>query len=99
MNYTNYIINGKIIDINSVISKKKYLKQITIIAAIPVAFFGFFALLGFLPFAFMADRVKDGEMMYLKAKRKYKRDREFNQFLEGISDNKEERSRIKKMYE
>jgi hypothetical protein len=98
MNYTNYILSGNSININSLISKKRYLKPITITIAIPVAIVGFLAFSGILPATYIIDRVKEGEIKYLKVIRKYKRNKEFQAFLETISDDKEEMKRIKKMY-
>ena len=98
MNYTNYIISGKVININSIISNKKYFKQATIVVAIPVAIVGFLVFLGILPATYIIDRVKEGEIKYLKIIRKYRRNKEFQAFLETISSNKEEIKKIKKIY-
>lgn len=98
MNYTNYILNGNVININSIISKKRYFKQITITLAIPVAAVGVLTFLGILPVTFIMDRAKEGEIKYLKARRKYRRRKEFQAFLETVSDDKEELKRIKKIY-
>ena len=98
MNYTNYILNGDVINIDSLISKKKYLKEITITLAIPVVAVGFITFLGILPATYIMDRAKEGEIRYLKILRKYRKNKEFQTFLETVSDYKEEMKRIKKMY-
>ena len=98
VNYTNYILNGNVININSILSKKRYFKQITITLAIPVAAVGLLTFLGILPATFIYDRAKEGELKYLKSRRSRRRRKEFQAFLETVSDDKEEVKRLKKMY-
>jgi hypothetical protein len=98
MNYTNYIINGNFIDINSIISKKKYFKHITISIAIPIACVGVLTMIGILPLTFVLDRAKEGELKYLKAVRRYRKNKAFMAYLETLSDNKDQRNYVKKIY-
>jgi len=99
MNYTNYILNGNVININSIISKKRYLRQITITLAIPVAAVGILTFMGILPATFILDRAKEGELKYLKAKRRWRKKKEFQVFLETVTDDKEDMKRIKKLFD
>ena len=72
MKYTNYIINGKTVNINSIISNKKYIRHFTVVVAIPVAFTGICVLSGLLPFAVMIDGARYVKLKYYNISRKQK---------------------------
>ena len=69
--YTDYIINGNMIDINSVVSENKYAKLFTIPLASTVAIFGVIFLSCFLPFMVTIDSARQMKFHYIKIKRKY----------------------------
>jgi hypothetical protein len=71
MNYTNYIINGKIINVESILSNRKYLKHITIAVGIPVALFGIVTLTSILPLTFLLDEAKYRRIKYKKYMRSH----------------------------
>jgi hypothetical protein len=77
MNYTNYIINGNIINVDSIISNKKYLRPITITLAIPVTIVGIATFGSMLPITFLLDEAKYGRVKYLKIRKKYLRSHSF----------------------
>lgn len=63
MKYLNYIVRGDF-NIDSIVSKNRYLYPPTVILGIVVSTFGLVALTGMLPFAGVADGVR-----YVKLKR------------------------------
>lgn len=72
MKYTNYIINGNF-NIDSILSDKIIIRQITILVALPVAFTGIVILTSILPIAVFVDSNRYVRMkyyQYLKIKRK-----------------------------
>lgn len=84
MKYTNYIINGKI-DIQGMVSHKKYLRQATILMAIPVAIFGVVVLSGVLPLAMMADSSRYAKLVYYHRLKVYHKHQYINNILDSLS--------------
>lgn len=70
MKYTNHIINGEIVDINTIISDKKYFKELTILMGIPVAITGVVILTLAIPFSITFDTCRSLKYFYLKNNRK-----------------------------
>jgi hypothetical protein len=71
MKYTNLIINGNIIDIESLIPQNKIQKTITLPIIITIAMCGVFVLIGFLPITIAIDETRHIKSQFIKMKRKY----------------------------
>jgi hypothetical protein len=69
--YTNYIVNGNIVDINSLISTNKYMRVITIPIASTVAVAGIAAFACLIPMTITVDSARYVKFHYIMTKRKY----------------------------
>lgn len=72
MKYTDYIINGKVLDLESIIPSRRIYKFITIPILSTVALLGLFVLGGLLPMTITIDGTRYIRLQYIKIKRKYK---------------------------
>lgn len=84
MKYTNYIINGNIVDIDQLISTKPGWKQVSILVSIPVAIMGLSFFTGALPFAISLDGVRILKLKYILYMRNYRRDKYFIRILSPL---------------
>jgi len=64
MKYTNYIIQGQFIDIDSIISSTPIIKEITIIIAIVIAIIGILLIIGILPMSLTMDSMRSIRFKY-----------------------------------
>ncbi len=69
--YTDYIINGDVIDINSLISENKYIKIISIPIASTVAIAGIVIFSCLIPMTISVDSARQVKFYYIRTKRKY----------------------------
>jgi hypothetical protein len=69
--YTNYIVNGNVVDINSLIEKRGPVRIITIPLASTVAIMGFIVFACFIPMTVTVDSARQLKFQYIKTKRKY----------------------------
>ena len=69
--YTNYIINGNVVDINSLISKNPYVKIVTIPLASTVAIMAFTIFACMIPMTISVDSARQLKFQYIRTKRKY----------------------------
>jgi hypothetical protein len=70
--YTEYIIKGDIVDVNSLVSKNNYLRVVTVPIATTVAIAGVIILSGFIPMTIVVDSTRQVRLFYIWTKRKYK---------------------------
>lgn len=73
MKYTNYLINGDVVNMESIQTNNRYFKLPMELISIPVAFIGVIIISGMIPMAFMLDGVRNikAELIHFKRK-KYK---------------------------
>lgn len=96
MKYLNYIVRGDF-NIDSIVSKNRYLYPPTVILGIVVSTFGLVALTGMLPIAGMADGLRYAKIKryaYLKLRT---RQRYINRVCKSLSTTKQEQNRINKL--
>jgi len=72
MKYTNYLINGEIVDLSAFNTNKIYLKPITIPLGITVAATGAIFIGGLIPMAVGVDTVRNLKCLLLKQERKHR---------------------------
>jgi hypothetical protein len=89
MRYTNYILNNDFIDIDGMVSQKRYLKQLTILAALPVAIFGIAVLSGALPIAYTVDSFRYMKLQYLYFTKEQHRRKYIKNVLTSLSVSKD----------
>lgn len=71
MKYTNYLVNGKVLDVTQMISKNKYVKPVSILAALPIVSIGVIVITGILPSAVIADSVRNVKYRIYTFKRRH----------------------------
>ena len=71
MRYTNYIINGRFVDLDSIQTNNWILKYPTLALSLACAGIVLLMLTGALPFAIAFDELRTLKYQYIKLKRKY----------------------------
>lgn len=94
MRYINYIINGDF-NIDSIISKKVGIRQITILMSIPVALTGVVILTGILPFAIIADSERYTRLKYYKYLKLRRQEHQIELLLKPFVLNKQQQNNLK----
>lgn len=84
MKYTNYIINGNILDLDQLIAEKPGWKQLSIVASLPVAFMGLGFISATIPFTVMIDGYRSLKMRYYIYLKKYKRDKYYSEVFSSL---------------
>jgi len=69
LKYTDYLINGEILDMNSIQTNSKYFKLPVILISIPVAIFGVILIGGTIPVAFTIDGLRNAKSYLIHQKR------------------------------
>jgi hypothetical protein len=69
--YTDYIVNGNIVDVNSLMSDNKYMKIVTIPLASTVAIAGVVIFACLIPMTISVDSARQVKFQYIRTKRKY----------------------------
>ena len=69
--FTNYIVNGNIVDINSLISENKYMRIVTIPLASTVAVAGVVIFACLIPMTMTVDSARHIKVHFIRTKRKY----------------------------
>lgn len=69
--YTDYIINGNIVDINSVMSENKYIRIISIPMVSTVAIMGLLVFACMIPMTISVDSARQIKFHYIRTKRKH----------------------------
>ena len=69
--YTDYIVNGNIVDVNSLVSENKYMRIVTIPLASTVAIAGVAIFACLIPMTITVDSARHVMFHYIKTKRKY----------------------------
>jgi hypothetical protein len=85
MKYTNYLINGNFIDIDSIIAQNKILRTITIPIGIVVAFTGVICIGGIIPMAVMADTGRSIKYAYYTLMKKYYMHKYYDNVFNSLS--------------
>jgi hypothetical protein len=83
MKYTNYILNGNIVDIEGIIPKKRIFRQLTVLCLIPIAFFGIGVFSLMIPFTLLIDGYRSLKMQRYIYLKKYK---EYTYYTEVFSE-------------
>jgi len=73
MKYTNYIINGNLINVDQLISDKKILKEISILISLPVAITGLAVFTSIVPLTVVIDGARALKYEYYQLQKKYKK--------------------------
>lgn len=94
MRYTNYIINGDF-NIDSIISKKVGIRQITILMSIPVALTGVVILTGILPFAIIADGERYTRLKYYQYLKIRQKEKQIKYIVKSFSLTKQQQYNLK----
>jgi hypothetical protein len=94
MKYTNYIINGKPVDIEQIISNKKVLREISILAALPVAITGLAIFASIIPLTVVIDGARALKYEYYQLQKKYKRYRYYENVFTSLSIDVDTRVRM-----
>lgn len=69
LKYTDYLINGEIMNMDSIQTDNKYFKFPVILISIPVAIFGVMMLSGSIPVAFTIDGLRNVKSYLIHQKR------------------------------
>ena len=69
--YTDYIINGNIVDVNSIMSENRFIKIISIPIASTVAIMGVIAFACMIPMTISVDCARHVKFHYIRTKRKH----------------------------
>lgn len=98
MKYTNYIINGTVIDIESIIPEKPIIKQMTILGLIPVSIMGLTFLTAAIPGTLLIDGYRALKMKYYIYMKKYKAYKHYEDVFASLSLPRYEREKYKFLY-
>lgn len=94
MKYTKYILSGDCINVNSMITHRPIIKQITIVGAIPVVTVGIIALAGILPGAIMMDNSRYVKLKYYQYRKQYNRRKQFNRIIQPLTPTKADKKQL-----
>lgn len=94
MKNINYILNSDFVDIDSMISKKRYLREVTVLAAIPVAVFGIVILSGMLPVAVAIDTERYIKLQCIYISKKHHQRKYIRDVLSSLSLSKDKINKI-----
>lgn len=80
MKYTNYLINGNVVDVDSLQTNNRLLKYPVRFVSIPIIFVGIIVIGGAIPIAIMADGVRNVKCRAIHYKRNHKNIAQFVTF-------------------
>jgi len=94
MKYTNYIINGNLINVDQLISDKKILKEISILISLPVAITGLAVFTSIIPLTAVIDGARALKYEYYQLQKKYKKYKYYENVFTSLSIDVDTRIRM-----